>query len=120
MLALFMRVVQESFKEAWLMGVSPGPYRDKEYLLNTERVTVGRSEFNNISPYRESELPVQTGAFVRENGTWTWQGEPVEVDGKLQSHAVLHPGATIRLGATQFLFQTRTAKSTIETIGHQQ
>jgi hypothetical protein len=109
MIALFMRVVQDSLKSAWLLGVSTGPYEGKEYPLNTAHVSVGRSELNDISLYRASELAMQSGALIYENGSWSWQGEGAEINGHLQAKAALNPGDIIKLGGTRFRFQTRSA-----------
>lgn len=107
LIALVMRLVQSAFKEAWLVGVSMGPYEGKEYPLNTERVSIGRSELNNISLYRASELPMQSGALVFQNGKWSWQGEAVEINGQMQSHIELQPEDSLRFGGTTFRFKLR-------------
>jgi len=111
MIALLMRVVQDALKSAWLLGISTGPYEGKEYPLNTARVTVGQSELNDIALYREASAPPQLGAFVFRNDTWWWEGTPVAVNGLFQAQAALQPGDTIQLGATQFRYQSRSAKA---------
>lgn len=107
MIALLIRVVQDALKSAWLVGISTG-YEGKEYPLNKARVTVGRADSNDISLYRNSELAMQSGAFVYTSGGWTWRGDPVEVNGTLQSQAVLHSDDTVRLGGALFFFRTRS------------
>ena len=107
LIALLMRLVQSAFKEAWLVGVSTGPYEGKEYPLNTERVSIGRSELNNISLYRASELPMQSGALVFGNGKWSWQGEAVEINGRMQTQVDLQPEDSLRFGGTTFRFKSR-------------
>lgn len=109
LIGLFMRVVQDVLKKSWLVGVSSGPYEGKEYPLNNERVTVGRSELDDISLYRKSELAMPSGALVWESGNWLWQGEAVEVNGVSQTHAILRPGDELKFAATVFRFQTRSA-----------
>jgi hypothetical protein len=109
LIALVMRLVQSAFREAWLVGVSTGPYEGKEYPLNTNRVSVGRSELNNISLYRASELPMQSGALVFGNGAWRWQGEPLEINGQMQADTALHADDSLKFGGTIFRFKLRSA-----------
>ncbi len=110
LIALVMRLVQSAFREAWLVGVSTGPYEGKTYPLNTERVTVGRSEGNNISLYRASELQMQSGALVFQNGKWSWQGEPVEINGQRQTNVELQAEDSLRFGGTTFRFKLRSGE----------
>ena len=107
LIALVMRLVQSAFKAAWLVGVSTGPYEGKEYPLNTERVSIGRAELNDISLYRASELPMQSGALVFQNGKWSWQGEAVEINGQRQTDVELQPEDSLRFGGTTFRFKLR-------------
>ena len=109
-IALLMRVVQDAMKNAWLLGVSTGPYEGREYPLNTANVSVGRSEASNIALFRERGLPEQLGAFVFNDG-WNWQGAPVLVNGQMQSATPLRAGDTIQFGDTQFRFQARSVKA---------
>ena len=110
-IALFMRVVQDALKNAWLLGVSTGPYEGKEYPLNTARVSVGRSEASDIALFRENAMPEQLGAFLWQGENWHWNGTPVSINGAFQSQCALAPGDTIQLGGTQFRFQTRSFKT---------
>lgn len=111
LIALLMRVVQEALKDAYLLGVSAGPYEGKEYPLNTARVSVGRAQGNDISLFREEIVPAQLGALVFGGGGWSWQGQAVDINGALQSQAPLAPGDTLQLGATRFRFYWRGAKT---------
>ena len=109
LIALLMRVVQDALKDAWLLGISSGPYEGKEYPLNTARVTVGRDDSNAIALFREERLPRQLGALVFQNQTWFWQGEAITVNGTPRENAVLSSGDTLQIGATKFRFRTRTS-----------
>lgn len=111
MIALLIRVVQDAMQEAWLLGISTGPYEGKEYPLNTERITVGRASTNDISLYRQPDLATELGAFVFQSGGWWWQGTTVPINGMPQSQAALQPGDTIQLGATQFRLLARSLKT---------
>ena len=112
MIALMMRVVQEALGEAWLLGISSGPYEGKKYPLNTRRITVGQSELNDIGLYRETSLPPQLGAFELQNQQWQWHGMPIHLNGQFQDQAVLRNGDTLQLGSTQFRFGTRAFPTT--------
>jgi uncharacterized membrane protein len=111
LIALLMKVVQESLKSAWLLGISTGPYEGKEYPLNTARVTVGREDSNAIALFREREMAAQLGALVFQNGSWMWQGTAVPINGAFLDNAVLNPGDTLQLGTTRFRFQSRSVKT---------
>ena len=80
LIALLMRVVQESFKSAWLLGISTGPYEGKEYALSTARVSVGRADSNAIALFREPDLPAEIGALVFTDNQWAWQGHAVPIN----------------------------------------
>lgn len=111
MIAVFMGVVQDALKTSWLLGVSAGPYEGREYLLNTAKVTVGRSEASDIALYRLQGLPHHLGAFTNENGQWSWQGEAVNINGQPQTDVKLQPGDTIQFGDMFFRYQTRAFKT---------
>ncbi len=111
LIALLMRVVQDAMKDAWLLGISSGDYEGKEYPLNTARVSVGRDESNAISLFRDTHLPAKLGALVSQNGQWFWQGEAIGINGVACENAPLTPGDTLKIGATQFRFQSKSSKS---------
>lgn len=111
LVAGLMRVVQEALKDAYLLGVSTGPYEGKEYPLNTARVSVGRASDNDISLFREETGPLHLGALIFQNENWYWQGEAVEINGAPQSNALLASGDTLQLGATRFRFKTRAGEA---------
>ncbi|RYG75199.1 hypothetical protein EON80_01405, partial [bacterium] len=115
LIALLMQVVQDVLKNAWLLGISTGPYEGKEYPLNTSPVTVGREDSNAIELYRELEIPAQLGALVFQGENWSWQGDPILINGVQQSDAVLNPGDTLQMGSTKFRFQNRSVKSPVQT-----
>lgn len=115
LIALLMRVVQDALKAAWLLGISTGPYEGKEYALTTQRVTIGRSQQNDISLFREEYLPDNVGALVFQNDAWHWQGAPVVINGVATTQAVLQPGDTLQLGEMRFRFQSRSLKTPFTT-----
>ena len=115
LIALLMRVVQDAMKDAWLLGISSGDYEGKEYPLNTARVSVGRDESNAISLFRDTHLPAKLGALVSQNGQWFWQGEAIGINGVSRENAPLTPGDTLKIGATQFRFQSKSGKSNAPT-----
>lgn len=111
LIALFMRVVQDALKSAWLLGISTGPYEGKEYPLNTARVSVGRDDSNAIALFREESLPRTLGALTFQNQQWFWQGEAIQVNGVALENAPLNAGDTLQIGATKFRFLARSAKT---------
>jgi hypothetical protein len=113
LIALMMRVVQDAFKSAWLLGISSGPFEGKEYPLNTARVSVGRAAYNDISLFREESTPPHVGALTFYEDNWWWQGENIGINGISQSGAVLNSGDTLQIGATSFRFQTRSVKNPV-------
>lgn len=113
LIAFLMRVVQDALKNAWLLGISTGPYEGKEYPLNTARVSVGREDSNAIALYREPDLPAHIGDLVFQNNAWFWQGQSVAINGLPQTNAPLNPGDTLQLGATLFRFKTRAHQTVV-------
>jgi pSer/pThr/pTyr-binding forkhead associated (FHA) protein len=120
MIAVFMRVVQNVLKKAWLVGISSGPYEGKEYSLSKNRITVGRSERNDLSLYRVPDLPMQLGVLVHSNEIWLWQGQVIEVNGEPKTNTILKSGDTIKLGGTQFIFETRATEQQVSQSGEPQ
>jgi predicted component of type VI protein secretion system len=111
LIALFMRVVQDVLKSAWLLGISAGPSEGKEYPLNTERVSVGRADDNDISLFREESVQPHMGALNFQNGQWWWKGESILVNSNAQTNVVLESGDTLQLGAVRFRFKTKSAEN---------
>ena len=109
LIAFLMRLVQESFKSAWLLGISTGPYEGKEYALSTARVSVGRADSNAIALFREPDLPAEIGALVFAGSHWAWQGHAVPINDAPHSNAPLQDGDVLQLGATRFRFRTRSS-----------
>ncbi len=102
------RLVQETLKSAWLLGISTGPYEGKEYPLGKARLTVGRGSNCDLSLFRDEALAPQLGALVFQGGQWWWQGETISINGVPQNNAPLIPGARLQIGSTQFRFNDRS------------
>ncbi len=102
------RLVQETLKSAWLLGISTGPYEGKEYPLGKARLTVGRGGSCDLSLFRDETLAPQVGALVFQGGSWFWQGEPILINGQMQTGAPLPPGSRLQIGATTFRFNDRS------------
>lgn len=111
LIGLLVRLVQDVMQDAWIMGITIGPYEGKRYPLGTQKVTVGKSELCDISLYRESELAVQSGAFENQSGRWFWRGDPLGVNGAAQTDTPLKSGDLLTFGATNFRFQTRKSEA---------
>ncbi len=106
-IGLMLQLVQQALKTAWLTGLTTGPYEGKQYILAKPRVTVGRSDGNDIGLYREKTLALNLGAFAFDAGRWRYAGAPTEINGQLQSNAALSSGDTVVLGETSFVFEER-------------
>jgi pSer/pThr/pTyr-binding forkhead associated (FHA) protein/uncharacterized protein YegL len=104
---LMLQLVQQALKTAWLTGITTGVYEGKQYILGKPVVTVGRSDGNDIGLYREKNLALKLGAFKFVGGRWRYEGEPVPINGNPSSNALLSSGDTIKLGATEFLFESK-------------
>jgi uncharacterized protein YegL len=104
---LMLQLVQQALKTAWLTGITTGVYEGKQYILGKPVVTVGRSDGNDIGLYREKNLALKLGAFQFTGGRWQYQGEAVPINGNLNKSAFLSSGDTIKLGATEFLFESK-------------
>jgi pSer/pThr/pTyr-binding forkhead associated (FHA) protein/uncharacterized protein YegL len=104
---LMLQLVQQALKTAWLTGITTGVYEGKQYILGKPIVTVGRSDGNDIGLYREKNLALKLGAFKFTNGRWRYEGDPVPINGNPSGSAVLVNGDTIKLGATEFLFENK-------------
>ena len=102
------RLVQETMRSAWLLGITTGPYEGKEYSLGKARLTVGRGNNCDLSLFRDESLAPQLGALVFQNNSWWWQGEPIPVNGIPQTNAQLFPGSRLQIGQTTFRFNDRS------------
>ena len=111
------RLVQETLKSAWLLGISTGPYEGKEYPLGKARLTVGRGGNCDLSLFKDESLAPQVGALVFESGTWFWQGEPILINGQLQTNSPLLPGSRLQIGATTFRFNDRSKTAPRDALG---
>ena len=106
-IATAIQAVELALRRAWLFGLTTGPYEGKEYTLSKARVTIGRSDANDISLYRDATVPLNAGALSFERGAWRWRGQAVSVNGAPTGDRIFTPGDTIRLGRTEFRFETR-------------
>ncbi|RYX82768.1 FHA domain-containing protein [bacterium] len=102
------RLVQETLKSAWLLGISTGPYEGKEYPLGKNRLTVGRGSNCDLSLFRDETLAPQLGALVFQGSQWWWQGETIVINGVPQNNAPLQPGSRLQIGSTLFRFNDRS------------
>jgi len=102
------RLVQETLKSAWLLGISTGPYEGKEYPLGKARVSVGRAGNCDLSLFRDESLAPQLGALVFQSGGWFWQGEAIPINGAVQTGVQIFPGARLQIGQTLFRFNDRS------------
>ncbi len=110
-IAFCLRLAEQSLKSAWLLGISTGPYEGKESPLNKARVSVGRSDAADLSLYRDETVPDMLGEFVSNNGAWYWQGQPVEIDGQMQTNAPINNNSILQLGTYRFRFMNRSEQS---------
>ncbi|MDZ7704207.1 MAG: VWA domain-containing protein [Trueperaceae bacterium] len=108
-------LAQEFAKNAWLMGITTNAYEGKRYILASSPVTVGRSDGNDIGLYREGDLPLNAGRFVRESEGWFFeavgQGSAVKVNGRVVARAPLTHSDIISLGSSDFRFFVRGGES---------
>ena len=70
---LAIKMGEEIFKDAWIMGVTKGFYEGKQYVLSKSQVTVGKSGKDDINLHREPHLDGRAGRFVLDGGTWFFQ-----------------------------------------------
>jgi len=111
------RLVQETLKTAWLLGISTGPYEGKEYPLGKARVSVGRGNNCDLSLFRDETLSPQLGALVFQNGGWFWQGEAIPINGAVQTNVQIFPGARLQIGQTLFRFNDRSKSAPRDPFG---
>ncbi len=108
-------LAQEFAKNAWLMGITTNAYEGKRYILASSPVTVGRSDGNDIGLYREEDLPLNAGRFVRESEGWFFeavgQDSAVKVNGRVVARAPLTHSDIISLGSSDFRFFVRGGES---------
>lgn len=108
-IGLMVQWAQQTFKGAWLVGLTTGPYEGKEYILAKPVITVGRSDGNDIGLYRERDLPLKAGMLRQDQGNWVWEGQTILVNGQGTRRQTLQSGDRLGFGATEFLFQVRGA-----------
>ncbi|WP_104990003.1 FHA domain-containing protein [Deinococcus sp. NW-56] len=106
-IGFMLRLSQELFKSAWLLGTTTGPYEGKQYVLSKNTVTVGRSDAQDISLYHDRDVPLKAGQLVRRGREWVWQGEAVEINGERVTGGPVRGGDRLRLGNTVFVFQEK-------------
>lgn len=103
-IGFMLRLTQEFFKTAWLLGTTTGKYEGKQYILAKPVVTVGRSDANDISFYHDEQVPLKAGALRMTGKNWRWQGDAVLVNGHPTGDAELHSGDRLTFGTTELIF----------------
>lgn len=106
-IGFMLRLSQELFKSAWLIGTGTGRYEGKQYILSGPAVTVGRSDANDISLYHDPAVPMRAGTLRRDGPAWRWDGEAIPINGQPHTAATLRPGDRLTLGQTELLFQQK-------------
>lgn len=106
-IGFMLRLAQEFFKGAWLMGTTTGRYEGKQYILAKPAVTVGRSDASDISLYHDEQAPMQAGTLVQRGGNWHWEGEPILINRQPRARAELQPGDRLTFGQTELVFQQK-------------
>lgn len=106
-IGFMLRLSQEFFKDAWLLGTGKGRYEGKQYILAKPVVTLGRSDANDISLYHDDDVPLNAGALKRDGKGWRWEGESIRINGQAQTGAALKPGDRLTLGNTELMFQQK-------------
>lgn len=106
-IGFMLRLSQELFKSAWLLGTTTGPYEGKQYVLAKNAVTVGRSDAQDISLHHDRDVPLKAGELVRQGKGWIWEGEPVEINGQRVTEGPVRGGDRLRLGNNVFVFQEK-------------
>jgi len=106
-IGFMLRLSQELFKSAWLLGTTTGPYEGKQYVLAKNQVSVGRSDGQDISLYHDRDVPLKAGQLVRQGKEWVWEGEAVEINGQRVTQAPVQSGDRLRFGNNVFVFQEK-------------
>lgn len=106
-IGFMLRLSQDLFKQAWLMGTTTGPFEGKQYVLSKDTVTVGRSDSQDIVLFQDQDVPLQAGQFVRRGKEWLWEGGTAELNGQRVTQATVHSGDRLRFGTNEFVFQEK-------------
>ena len=111
-IGLAIKIGEELFKDAWIMGTTKGFYEGKRYILSKPLVTVGRSDSHDVNLYREKDIAGDVGHFVREEGEWFFQPAGQTVAVEINGTAVagktpLASSASLRFGHIDFEFHRR-------------
>ncbi|GGJ54158.1 FHA domain-containing protein [Deinococcus roseus] len=109
-IGFMLQITQDLLKSAWLLGTTTGPYEGKQYILTKNRVTVGRSDANDVALYHDKTVALQSGALSREGGLWFWEGQDVLVNGQTTQKKALQSGDRLRIGQNEFVFQEKGGK----------
>ena len=119
-IGLAIKVGQELLKNSWLLGLSKGFYEGKQYILGKSPVSVGRSGNNDINLNQETDIGDHVGHFELAQDTWHFVPAhreavgAVTVDGQAVADRIhLADGSAIRLGNTEFVFQSREGPGTV-------
>lgn len=108
-IGLMVQLAQEAFKSAWIVGISLGPYEGKEYILAKPVVSVGRADSADVALVNEPDLAQQAGLLRQQPEGWVWEGQPIQVNGAPYAGTPLQSGDRLRLGGTDFQFQSKGA-----------
>jgi len=114
MIGLFIGLVQELTKVAWLK-VEAGRVRGREYRLEKALVTMGRAEESDIGLFGDPAVAPRHAVIERKGSNFTLKdltrNPGTFINGQRIESAPLHQGDLIGVGAYQVRFWMRSAPS---------
>ena len=112
--ALSIKLGEEWFKEAWLLGTAQGQNRNKKYALRKRIVTIGRASKNDVSLQRAKGILDHAGRFTRSGSDWFFQpaasqrGASVTINNQaVSTRTRLADRNLLRLGETTLVFRCK-------------
>ena len=112
MIGLFIGLVQELTKAAWIT-VDQGRLRGRQFRIEGSRMTMGRAEENPIGLFGDTAVHARHSVIERKGSEYTLRNLAVQegtfVNGQRIETAPLHDGDQIRIGGYQLGFHLRGA-----------
>jgi len=109
-IGLFVGLIPDLLKEAWLKVVSSGRNEGSEFLLDKQVNTIGSAERRDVALFGDNAIAPKHAEIRQESGQFVLHalaGQRVEVDDRPATRVALQDGARVRIGATKMVFRRR-------------
>lgn len=109
-IGLFVGLIPNLLKEAWLKVTSSGRDEGREFLLDKPKNTIGSTDGCDVALFGDTTIAPKHAEIRQENGQFVLHAltnAGVQVNDRQETRAVLQDNARLRMGNTKLVFRRK-------------